>query len=74
MSGRRKALKGRIGKAATALFGMERRGGDGMSRLALLGGKPLREKPFPRWPVFGEEEERALIEVLLSGKLGALDV
>ncbi len=44
-----------------------------MSRLALLGGKPLREKPFPRWPVFGEEEERALIEVLRSGKWGALD-
>ncbi|PRX42581.1 dTDP-4-amino-4,6-dideoxygalactose transaminase [Planifilum fimeticola] len=44
-----------------------------MSRLALLGGRPVREKPFPRWPVFGEEEEQALIEVLRSGKWGALD-
>lgn len=44
-----------------------------MSRLALLGGSPVREKPFPQWPVFGVEEERALIEVLNSGKWGAVD-
>ncbi len=44
-----------------------------MSRLALLGGSPVKEKPFPRWPVFGPEEERALLEVLRSGKWGAVD-
>lgn len=44
-----------------------------MSRLALLGGSPVKEEPFPRWPVFGPEEERALLEVLRSGKWGAVD-
>ncbi len=41
--------------------------------LALLGGQPLRTRPFPSWPVFGEEEEQALIRVLRSGKWGKLD-
>ncbi len=42
-----------------------------MSReLAILGGRPLREMPFPSWPVFGEEEERGLIRALRSGRWG----
>ncbi|MBN2908662.1 DegT/DnrJ/EryC1/StrS family aminotransferase [Polycladomyces sp. WAk] len=44
-----------------------------MSRLAIDGGDPVRTEPFPAWPVFGAEEERSLIEVLRSGKWGALD-
>ncbi len=39
-----------------------------MSRLAIFGGLPIRSKPFPSWPVFDESEERALLEVLRSGK------
>jgi dTDP-4-amino-4,6-dideoxygalactose transaminase len=39
-----------------------------MSRLALKSGDPIREKPFPTWPVFGVEERRALLEVFESGK------
>jgi dTDP-4-amino-4,6-dideoxygalactose transaminase len=39
-----------------------------MSQLAMLGGTPLRTKPFPSWPVFDESEERALLGVLRSGK------
>ncbi len=39
-----------------------------MSRLAMLGGTPLRTKPFPTWPAFDESEERALLGVLRSGK------
>lgn len=39
-----------------------------MSKLALLGGSPVRTKPFQRWPQSGPEEEAALIEVLRSGK------
>lgn len=35
-----------------------------MSTLAILGGTPLRTKPWPRWPVGGPEEERNVIEVL----------
>ncbi|MCC7498663.1 MAG: DegT/DnrJ/EryC1/StrS family aminotransferase [Bryobacterales bacterium] len=34
---------------------------------ALLGGTPVREKPFPKWPVFDQTEERALDQVLKSG-------
>ena len=37
---------------------------------ALLGGKPVRSKPFPSWPVFDASEEKGLTEVLRSGKWG----
>jgi dTDP-4-amino-4,6-dideoxygalactose transaminase len=43
-----------------------------MSRLALFGGPPVRTRPFPSWPVHGEEERRLLTEVLESGVWGAL--
>ena len=39
-----------------------------MSKLAINGGKPLRDKPFVEWPVFEHEEEEALLGVLRSGK------
>ncbi len=35
---------------------------------ALLGGKPVRSEPFPSWPKFNATEEKALLEVLRSGK------
>ncbi len=38
--------------------------------LALLGGPPVREKPFPFWPDYGREEEEHLQEVLRSRKWG----
>jgi dTDP-4-amino-4,6-dideoxygalactose transaminase len=41
-------------------------------KLALLGGKPVRTKPFPSWPVFGKTEEKRLLRVLRSGKWGRL--
>lgn len=41
-----------------------------METLAVDGGPPVRTKPFPEWPVFGEAEERLLLEVLRSGKWG----
>ncbi len=42
-------------------------------QLALHGGRPIREKPFPAWPVYGEPETQALIRALRSGKWGKLD-
>jgi dTDP-4-amino-4,6-dideoxygalactose transaminase len=42
-------------------------------RLALLGGKPVRTKPFPSWPVFGKTEEERVLRVLHSGKWGRLN-
>lgn len=43
-----------------------------MEALAIQGGTPVRTKPFPTWPVYGEEEERLLLEVLHSGKWGGV--
>jgi len=37
-----------------------------MSALALLGGKKAKSRPFPVWPYYDKEEERALQEVLQS--------
>ena len=39
-----------------------------MEKLAIKGGKPIREKGFPAWPIFDEREEKAILEVLKSGK------
>ncbi|MGH9667458.1 MAG: DegT/DnrJ/EryC1/StrS family aminotransferase [Bryobacteraceae bacterium] len=39
-----------------------------MSRLALFGGRPVRARPFPAWPVFDAREEQALAEVVRSGR------
>jgi dTDP-4-amino-4,6-dideoxygalactose transaminase len=36
--------------------------------LALLGGAPLRDTPFPSWPIYGAAEEEALLAVLHSGR------
>ena len=42
-------------------------------QLAVHGGQPVRTKPFTAWPVYGQEEEQALIRALRSGKWGKLD-
>ncbi len=39
-----------------------------MSDLAILGGSPVRTRPFATWPVYGSAEETALLEVLHSGR------
>lgn len=41
-----------------------------MNTLALQGGSPVRDvktNPWPKWPVWDEKEEKALLEVLHSG-------
>jgi perosamine synthetase len=40
-----------------------------LSKLAILGGQPIRSKPFPAYPVLGEQEKAAVMEVLDSGQL-----
>ena len=37
--------------------------------LAICGGRPVREKPFPGWPVVTEQDRQALSRVLESGDL-----
>ena len=41
--------------------------------LALLGGTPLRRRPFTGWPIFGPADERRLLRALRSGKWGKLN-
>jgi len=41
-----------------------------MSKLAIKGGKPVRDantNPWPKWPVWDKKEEKGLLEVLRSG-------
>ena len=37
-------------------------------KLALIGGAPVRTKPFPAWPVIGKQERKNLLSVFDSGK------
>ncbi|MEJ2007715.1 MAG: DegT/DnrJ/EryC1/StrS family aminotransferase [Acidobacteriota bacterium] len=41
-----------------------------MGKLAITGGKAVRTKPFAAWPVYGRQEERALLKVLASRNWG----
>src|ERR1051326_2670552 len=41
-----------------------------MATLALLGGQPVRRKPFASWPVFDTAEQEAVLKVLHSGVWG----
>jgi dTDP-4-amino-4,6-dideoxygalactose transaminase len=44
-----------------------------MEKLALLGGEPVRKKPYPPHVTTGEEEKRAVLKVLDSGVLSAFE-
>jgi dTDP-4-amino-4,6-dideoxygalactose transaminase len=39
-------------------------------KLAVLGGEPVRTKPFVKWPIHGIEEETAVLRVVRSGNWG----
>lgn len=43
------------------------------SRLAVDGGSPVRTHPFPEWPIFGELEEKLLLETVRSGNWGGVN-
>ncbi|MCI0512707.1 DegT/DnrJ/EryC1/StrS family aminotransferase [candidate division KSB1 bacterium] len=43
-----------------------------MSKLAIHGGTPVRTTPFPKWPIWNQEEINAVTEVVNSGKWGSL--
>lgn len=42
------------------------------STLALLGGTPVRTRPFPTWPIFDETDEARVCRAVRSGKWGRL--
>lgn len=41
----------------------------GSNVLAILGGRPVRKRPFPAYPVIGKEEKKAVLSVLEAGHL-----
>lgn len=41
-----------------------------MSKLALIGGDPVRTTPYPAWPVFDERDVEAVTAVIKSGNWG----
>jgi dTDP-4-amino-4,6-dideoxygalactose transaminase len=43
------------------------------AKLALLGGTPIRKRPFTPWPIFGKAEENRLLRALRSGRWGKLN-
>lgn len=43
-----------------------------MAQLAVLGGTPVRTRPFPPWPRYGRAERRGLMRVLRSRAWGTL--
>src|SRR5205814_8632209 len=45
-----------------------------MSKLAILGGKPIRDTPFSPWPQYQEADARRLQEVLESRHWGGYPV
>src|ERR1700687_4992861 len=40
-----------------------------IERLAILGGKPVRNRPFPPYPIIGAREKKAVMKVLEKGTL-----
>ena len=40
-----------------------------MEKLAIFGGKKIRDKPFPKYPIITSDEKNAVLEVLESGNL-----
>jgi len=41
--------------------------------LAILGGSPVRTRPFPSWPVIEENDKKGWMQVLMTGKWNRLD-
>jgi len=41
-----------------------------MNKLAVFGGKPIREESYPAWPVFDERDIQVVTETIQSGRWG----
>ena len=62
-----------LGVASTGLLATRAARSASTGKAAILGGQPVRTAPFPSWPVIAENEERAWMRVLRSGKWNRLD-
>jgi dTDP-4-amino-4,6-dideoxygalactose transaminase len=61
--------------AAGAAIGLttSRARAHGEESLAILGGKPVRDRPFGSWPIITESDERPWMEVLRKGRWCRID-
>jgi dTDP-4-amino-4,6-dideoxygalactose transaminase len=41
-----------------------------MSKLAVLGGEPIRKDPFPSWPIFDDRDITAVTDTIKTGRWG----
>ena len=57
---------GAVGGAARTTAQVHRAGAE--AQPALTGGAPVRKTPFPSWPVADAREEKALVDLVRSGK------
>ena len=62
-----------LGAASTGLVAAKVAHSATTDKPAVLGGSPVRTKPFPSWPVIAENDERAFMQVLRGGKWNRLD-
>src|SRR6516225_8759914 len=74
MSQSRRTFLGGISAAAAAIGLVERPSSAGAGETpAILGGKPVRRERYSRWPILGENDERAWMEVLRKGRWCRMD-
>jgi len=65
----RRSFLGAMSSAGAAVGLVSRRAAGSDDALpAILGGKPVRDRPFPHWPVIGENDEKAWNDVLRKGQ------
>jgi dTDP-4-amino-4,6-dideoxygalactose transaminase len=70
----RRTFLGGISAAAAAIGLAERPAAAGAGEPpAILGGQPVRRHPFSHWPIIGENDERAWMEVLRKGRWCRMD-
>jgi len=62
------ASTGALAAAVAGTVPAYAKAGKKASRCAILGGKPVRAKPFSRWPIWDKSAEGPVLEVLRSGK------
>jgi hypothetical protein len=68
------AVAGATGLGSSSFSpGRVAKGGGAASKPALLGGTPVRDDPFPAWPVVQRNDEDGWAEVLREGHWCCLD-
>ena len=61
------ASTGTIAAVATSRVPIYANAGKKAGKLAILGGKPVRAKAWPKWPVWDRSAEKSVISILRSG-------